>query len=163
MLTHTIKIPVNRYYHQLLTISLGDSPYKANPRRATDKLIMASFIDRDKKPLRISKKEEFTYEIIIPQRWILRYGITFITEESIDDLLETLEYDFKHKLYTYIDGVLEFKDSYNKLNKAKIVATMKDATIQFLHKYGFNEDIMKFETVKKGYQRYKQKEKTIAA
>lgn len=153
MIIHSLKIGVSAYQKQLLTVMLGPSPYKANYKNTFGKMIFHSYGKGSPKA-----KQQFSdglfYEIIIPSNWVERHGLTFPDKESIDDFIETLDKQFKSRLYTYIEGVLDFKNNYNKLNKAKLVAKMKDAACCFLEKNGFNEDLVKFETIKKGYQRY---------
>jgi len=144
----------------MLTVMLGPAPYKANYRTAWGKIILSSYSER-KLTLRKKSNSDKYYEIILPTRWIERNGIYFISDESIEDFIEAIDCRFKLELYTYIDGVLDFKEIYNKAAKVPIVAKMKDAACRFLDKKGMNEDLLKFETIKKGYQRYKQNYKCV--
>jgi hypothetical protein len=161
MIVHSLKIPVSEYEHQLLTVMLGASPYKASYKNAIGKIILASYHNGEKKFSLKNNQSPRYYEIIIPTSWVVRHGVTFINPESIQDFIDTIDRTFKRELYAYIEGVLDFKENHNKLNSNKIVAKMKDAACRFLEKKGFNEDLLKFETVKKGYQRYTGQSKTI--
>lgn len=162
MIVHSLKIAVSDYQFQLLSVKLGKPPYKANYKNAMGKLIMASYGDKAPVPKRKPNPDEKYFEIIIPPSWVERHGVTFPSEKAIEDFIETLDHSFKRELYAYIDGVLEFKENYNRFNNDKIVAKMKDAATRFLDKYGFNEDLVKFESIKKGYQRYVGQSRTIA-
>lgn len=153
MIIHSLKISVTAYQKQLLTVMLGPSPYKANYKNTFGKMIFHSY-GKGAPKAKQHFNDELFYEIEIPSSWVERHGLSFPDKESIDDFIETLDKQFKNRLYTYIEGVLDFKGQYNKLNKVKLVAKMKDAACMFLEKNGFNEDLVKFETIKKGYQRY---------
>lgn len=158
---HTLKIPVSEYEYQLLTVMMGPSPFNASYKNNIGKLIFSSYNSSKKVLPKKSIHNGLYFEIIIPIRWVERFGITFISDESIKDLIEHLDREFKKQLYIYIDSVLDFKEEYNKLHKEQIVAKMKDAAIRFISKNGFNEDTLKFETIKKGYKRYKCNTKTF--
>lgn len=161
MIQHTLKIPVSEYEFQLLTVMLGESPYKASYKNAIGKIILASYHNGEKKLTLKNNKSQLYYEIVIPTSWVVRHGVTFINDQSVEDFIDTIDRTFKRELYAYIEGVLDFKENHNKFNSNKIVAKMKDAACRFLEKKGFNEDLLKFETVKKGYQRYIGQSKSI--
>lgn len=161
MIVHTLKIPVSEYEYQLLTVMLGPSPYKASYKNAIGKVILSSYHNGDKKMSTKNYNSSKYYEIQIPTSWVVRHGVTFINDQSIEDFIDTIDRTFKRELFAYIEGVLDFKENHNKLNSNKIVAKMKDAACRFLEKKGFNEDLLKFETVKKGYQRYIGQSKSI--
>lgn len=154
-MAYSLKIPVNDYQLQMLTVMLGPAPYKANFRNAWGKIILSSYSDKNPSSRKKISTDSKYYEIILPTRWLERNSIYFINDESIQDFIEAIDYRFKLDLYTYIDGVMDFKEIYNKNAKTPIVAKMKDAAVRFLDKKGMNEDLLKFETIKKGYQRYK--------
>ena len=141
---------------------LGCAPYKANYKNAFGKLILASYNKKSTCSKKKVKADQKYYEVLIPSSWVERHGATFLSEESIKDFIEHIDHRFKRELYCYIDGVIDFKNNYNATNKEKIVAKMKDASLLFLQKNGFNEDTLKFETIKKGYQRHTGHNKTFA-
>jgi hypothetical protein len=109
----------------------------------------------DCRKVSVYKPSEFIYEIEIPSTWVLKYGIVYISENSISDFIEMQDKLFKKELYQYINGVLDFKQRHNKNNKTEVVAKMKEVALVYLEKNGFTEEDVKFETIKKGYQRYK--------
>lgn len=136
---------------------LGPAPYKCNFRNSLGKMISSIFmIGDDNKKVSIHKPGNLIYEIEIPSSWILRHGVVYISEKSIQDFIDVQDKLFKKELYQYINGVLDFKNRHNKTNKTELVAKMKEVTIVYLEKNGFTEDDVNFETIKKGYQRYKQ-------
>ncbi len=152
----SLKIPVSDYQYKLLTHMLGASPYKCNFRNSLGKMISSVFMhgDDDKK-ISIHKPGDKLYEINIPSSWLVRYGVCYISEKSIHDFIEMQDRLFKKELYQYINGVIDFKQRYNKANKTELVAKMKEVALTYLEKNGFTEDDVNFETIKKGYQRYR--------
>jgi hypothetical protein len=151
----SLKIPVTDYQYQLLISQLGPTPYQADCRSYVGKLILSQYNNKAGVKRQIRYTESKIYEIDIPNRWVDRHGAFFISDESVADLIEFFDKQFKRKLYNYIESVMDFKEDFEKNRKIDLVAKMKDAACRFLDKNGMNEDLMKFETIKKGYQRYK--------
>jgi hypothetical protein len=152
----SLKIPVTDYQYKLLTHMLGKSPYKCNFKNNLGKMISSVFMYGDDNPkVSIHKPGDKVFEIEIPNSWLVRYGVRYISEKSISDFIEMQDRLFKKQLYQYINGVIDFKQTYNKSNKTILVAKMKDVALCYLEKNGFTEDDVNFETIKKGYQRYK--------
>lgn len=156
----SLKIYVTPYQKKLLEFSLGKSPFRVNLNYTIGKLIFTSFKVKENKPKVKVNKSDLIYEINIPNHWVERCGMGFIDQNQIDQFIKIQEHYFRLQLYQYINGVLDYKEYMYKKRKLVLITKMKEASLMFLEKNGFTEDDVKFETIKKGYQRYLQDTKT---
>ncbi len=152
----SIKIPVSDKQYKLLTAIIGPAPFNVNQRNYFGRIILANFRNNNIKQWR-HKYNGLYYEVNVPHLWVQRYGVCFVSDKSVEDFLEHVEKEFRHRMFSYIDGVLDFKERYNlaSVNKnKKVVAKMKEAALEYLYKNGLNEEYMTFDNIKKSYQRY---------
>ena len=100
----SLKIPVTDYQYKLLTHMLGKSPYKCNFKNNLGKMISSVFMYGDDNPkVSIHKPGDKVFEIEIPNSWLIRYGVRYISEKSISDFIEMQDRLFKKQLYQYIN------------------------------------------------------------
>ena len=159
----SIKIPVTEKQFQLLNAVIGPPPFNAKQKNYFGRIILSNFRDHTIKQWRHNYQGLY-YEVNVPHLWVEKYGVCFVSDKSVDDFLEHVEKEFRYRMFSYIDGVLEFKERYNLAtnnSNKKIVAKMKETALEYLYKNGLTEDFMTFDSMKKSYQRYLKHAKRI--
>lgn len=93
-----------------------------------------------------NKKYQHNYqthiEFFLPLEYLTRYGC-YLSPEAINDFNEFLKREFYNDLFNYIEVARRYDPDI----------LIKDATFDFMNKYGITEQEKSFDALKKAYQR----------
>jgi len=148
----SIQIPVKAHVYKYLTRQFG--PDMTLSRSNSVGLLLMHLLKRnsnDKQYDYVTKSYENSYTVLIPKPFVFNRGIRYLSTYSAMQLNNFVDDLIKEQFFTF----MELQLSAGMIRR--------DAIYKFRERYGFGEDELAFDTLKKAFYRHERSRRTPEA
>lgn len=147
-LTISYKIPCEIYLYNFICKRIGSVPFILNSANYHSKLLLGQMAL--KLPSEFKFKGDAEVEVLVPVYYFRKYKIKgFLPQEHAGAFIQYFDSQFRESMFEYVETRLEIKEKKIPINKIKI----KESMVEYLQKFGAEEENLPFETLKKAFFR----------